>query len=139
MRLRDRKACFAAIVLAIAYLAIILMGLSLLAELLGFHRPRPISPFLRILLLLNSGFLIWRLMMKFYFVFALYGLREAFLSIPRTIVANLINIMAVWRAFSQYISQLAGNPAQWEKTHHFYPDAQDIKQLRPQYTAGDRS
>ena len=139
MRLRDRKACFAAIVLAIAYLAIILMGLSLLAELLGFHRPRPISPFLRILLFLNSGFLIWRLLMKFYFVFALYGLREALLSIPRTIVANLINIMAVWRAFSQYISQLAGNPTQWEKTHHFYPDAQDIKQLRPQYTAGDRS
>jgi len=76
--------------------------------------------------------------MKCYFVFGLYGLREAFLSIPRTIVANMINIMAVWRALSQYVDQLAGQPARWEKTSHFYPDEGNIKQLRPQYAAGDR-
>lgn len=138
MRLRDRKASFAAIVLAIAYVAVILMGILLLAELIGVYHPQSVSQFLKILLFFNGGFLLWRLLMKFYFVFALYGLREAFLSIPRTIVANLINIMAVWRALSQYIDQLAGRPANWEKTSHFYPDAQNIKQLRPQYSARDR-
>lgn len=138
MRLRDRKASFAAIVLAIAYVAVILMGILLLAELIGIYRLQPVSPFLRILLFLNGGFLMWRLLMKCYFVFALYGLREAILSIPRTIVANLINIMAVWRALRQYIDQLAGHPAYWEKTNHFYPDVQNIKQLRPQYSAGER-
>lgn len=138
MRLRDRKASFAAIVLAIAYVAVILMGILLLAELIGVYHPQPISQFLKTLLFFNGGFLLWRLLMKCYFVFALYGLREAFLSIPRTIVANLINIMAVWRALSQYIDQLAGRPANWEKTSHFYPDARNIKQLRPQYSARDR-
>ncbi|MFT5330992.1 MAG: adsorption protein B [Parasphingorhabdus sp.] len=138
MRLRDRKASFAAIVLAIAYIAIILIGILLFAQLIGSYRLQPVSSFLRILLFLNGGFLLWRLVMKFYFVFTLYGLPEAILSIPRTIVANLINIMAVWRALSQYVDQLAGHPAHWEKTSHFYPDAQNIKQLRPQYSADDR-
>jgi len=138
MRLRDRKASFAAIVLAIAYIAVILMGLLLLAGMTGLYRLQPVSPFLRIMLCLNGGFLIWRLLMKFYFVFALYGLHEAILSIPRTIVANLINIMAVWRALSQYVGQLGGRPAQWDKTNHFYPDARNIKQLRPPSSAGGR-
>ena len=138
MRLRDRKASFAAIVLAIAYIAIILTGILLFAQLIGSYRLQPVSSFLRILLFLNGGFLLWRLVMKFYFVFTLYGLPEAVLSIPRTIVANLINIMAVWRALSQYVDQLAGHPAHWEKTSHFYPDARNIKQLRPQYSADDR-
>jgi len=137
MRLRDRKASFAAIIIAIAYIAIILMGLLLLAELTGIYRPEPMSRSLAILLFLNLGFLMWRLLMKFCFVFSLYGLREAFLSIPRTIVANLINIMAVWRALSQYVGQLAGQPARWEKTSHFYPDAGEVQQLRPQSFAGD--
>tara|TARA_R110000868_G_scaffold44953_2_gene149610 strand:+ start:3355 stop:4788 length:1434 start_codon:yes stop_codon:yes gene_type:complete len=138
MRLRDRKASFAAIVLAIAYIAIILTGILLFAQLIGSYRLQPVSSFLGILLFLNGGFLLWRLVMKFYFVFTLYGLPEAVLSIPRTIVANLINIMAVWRALSQYVDQLAGHPAHWEKTSHFYPDARNIKQLRPQYSADDR-
>ncbi len=138
MRLRDRKASFAALVLAIAYIAFLLIGILSLAELIGVYRLRPVSQLLTILLCINGGCLAWRLLMKFYFVFALYGLREAFLSIPRTIVANLINIMAVWRALSQYIDQLAGHPANWQKTDHFYPDAQNIKQLRPHRYAGDR-
>ncbi len=138
MRLRDRKASFAAIIVAIAYVAVILMGILAFADLIGMYRPRPVSGFLEILLILNLGFLLWRLAMKFYFVFSLYGLREAFLSIPRTVVANLINIMAVWRALSQYIGQLTGQPARWEKTSHFYPDAKDVQRLRPQASTGGR-
>tara|TARA_R110002110_G_scaffold2077_6_gene9461 strand:+ start:599 stop:2032 length:1434 start_codon:yes stop_codon:yes gene_type:complete len=138
MRLRDRKASFAAIVLAIAYVAILLTGLLLLVDGTGSYRLQPVSPFLKFLLYLNGGFLLWRLMMKASFVFALYGLREAILSIPRTAVANLINIMAVWRALSQYVRQLAGRPAQWEKTRHFYPEAQNVKRLRPRHSAEER-
>jgi len=138
MRLRDRKASFAAIVLAIAYIAILLTGLLLLAEMVGSYRLQPVPRFLKITLWLNGGFLLWRLMMKAYFVFSLYGLREAMLSIPRTVVANMINIMAVWRALRQYVGQLAGQPARWEKTSHFYPDAGNVKQLRPRYSPEDR-
>ncbi len=138
MRLRDRKASFAAIALAIAYIAIILTGLLLLAEWVGSYRLQPVSQFLKILLFVNGGFLLWRLMVKACFVFSLYGLREAILSIPRTVVANLINIMAVWRALTHYVGELAGQPARWEKTSHFYPEARNVKQLRPQYSAEDQ-
>lgn len=138
MRLRDRKASLAAIVLAIAYVAVILTGVLLLAELLGVYRLRPLSKFLQILLVINAAFLIWRLFLKGCFVFALYGLREAFLSVPRTVVANMINIMAAWRAIGHYVNQLAGHPVQWEKTRHFHPEADQIQQLRPNHSVVQR-
>ncbi|WP_417620160.1 glycosyl transferase family protein [Parasphingorhabdus sp.] len=139
MRLRDRKASFAAIVLAIAYVAIILTGVLLLAELFGACRLQPVSESLELLLFVNAGFLTWRLLMKGYFVFALYGFREALLSLPRTIVGNLINILAAWRAIGHYLDQLSGRPANWEKTRHFYPETEHVQQLRPNNAIGKRN
>ena len=130
MRLRDRKASLAAIVLALAYAAIVLTGILGLAEISGLYQPEPISTFLRTMLLINAAFLSWRLLIKGYFVFALYGLREALISAPRTFVANIINIMAARRAIAQYLHGLAGSPAKWEKTTHFYPDFKDVEHLR---------
>ncbi len=139
MRLRDRKATMAAIVLAIAYVAVILTAILLLAEMLDVYRLQPVSEFLKILLFVNAGSLMWRQMLKSCFVFALYGLREALLSMPRTVVANLINILAAWRAIGHYINQLVGHPVNWEKTAHFYPDAEDVQKLRPNLSVGQRS
>ena len=139
MRLRDRKASLAAIVLAIAYIAVILTGLLLLTELFGVYKLQPVSEPLKMLLVVNAGFLMWRLLLKCYFVFALYGLREALLSMPRTIVANVINILAAWRAIGHYVHQLAGHPVNWEKTRHFYPETEQIQQLRSNYSVGKRS
>ncbi len=138
MRLRDRKASLAAIVLAIAYAVAILTGGLLLADQFGLYKVEPVSGFLRTLLLVNAGFLMWRLLLKSYFVFALYGLREALLSIPRTIVANVINILAAWRAIGHYVEQLAGHPVNWEKTHHFYPETGEIQQLRSGHSMAER-
>lgn len=138
MRLRDRKATIAAMVLAIAYMAVILTAILLVAEMLGFYRLQPVSEFLGILLVINAGALIWRQLLKSCFVFALYGLREALLSIPRTVVANIINIMAAWRAIGHYTSQLVGDPVNWEKTAHFFPHANDVQELRPKFSVGER-
>ncbi len=138
MRLRDRKASVAAIVLAIAYVAVILTGILLLAQILAAYQIQPVSRFLAILLVMNAAFLTWRLLLKGYFVFSLYGFREALLSIPRTIVANVINILAAWRAIGHYLDQLSGQPANWEKTRHFYPEAQNIQQLRSNTSIGNR-
>ena len=139
MRLRDRKATIAAMVLAIAYMAVILTAILLVAELLGFYRLQPVSEFLGILLVINAGALIWRQLLKSCFVFALYGLREALLSMPRTVVANIINIMAAWRAIGHYTRQLVGDPVNWEKTAHFFPDANDVQVLRPKFSVGERN
>ena len=139
MRLRDRKTTIAAMVLAIAYMAVILTAILLVAELLGFYRLQPVSEFLGILLVINAGALIWRQLLKSCFVFALYGLREALLSMPRTVVANIINIMAAWRAIGHYTRQLVGDPVNWEKTAHFFPDANDVQELRPKFSVGERN
>jgi bacteriophage N4 adsorption protein B len=139
MRLRDRKATIAAMVLAIAYMAVILTAIMLVAEMLGFYQLQPVSEFLGILLVINAGALIWRQLLKSCFVFALYGLREALLSMPRTVVANIINIMAAWRAIGHYTRQLVGDPVNWEKTAHFFPDANDVQELRPKFSVGERN
>lgn len=131
MRLRDRKASFAAIILALAYVAILLTGCLYITGLTGIYQPNPISGFLKTMLVFNAAFLVWRLGIKGYFVFALYGLREALLSVPRTFIANVINILAAKRALIQYLQILAGAPARWEKTSHFLPDMADVEQLKP--------
>ncbi|MEO9599767.1 glycosyl transferase family protein [Parasphingorhabdus sp.] len=138
MRLRDRKASFSAIVLAIAYAAAVLTLILLLADLSGVYQLQPVSEFLQTSLWINTGFLAWRLMVKSYFVFILYGLREALLSIPRTAVANFINILAAWRAIGHYVDQLAGRPTNWEKTRHFYPDSDNVRELKPNYPFSER-
>ncbi len=130
MRLRDRKASFAAIILALAYIAILLTGLLYVVGLTGFYQPGPVSGLLKTMLAFNALFLLWRLAIKGYFVFALYGLREALLSVPRTFVANMINILAAKRALVQYLQILSGAPARWEKTNHFHPDTANVKRLR---------
>ena len=130
MRLRDRKASLAATVLALGYLAVILTGLLMAAQIAGIYSIQPLSGFLTALLFANLGFLAWRLLFKAYFVFRLYGLREALLSIPRTVVANLINIMAAWRALGKYTRQLSGGQIEWDKTTHFLPDVDAVQELR---------
>lgn len=130
MRLRDRKASLAAIVLALAYVAIILTGVIEALRLTGVYQPEPLSGFLKNMLLINAIFLAWRIAMKAYFVFTLYGLTEAIVSVPRTIVANIINIMAARRAIILYLRSLKGSPILWDKTMHFHPDYRDVRQLR---------
>lgn len=131
MRYRDRKASFAAFVLAIAYFAICLTGFLYILELSDVYQPSPISDLLKAMLVINAFFLSWRLAFKGCFVFSLYGLREACLSVPRTFIANIINILAARRALFQYLKSLTGVPPKWEKTDHFHPEAMDVRQLRP--------
>lgn len=131
MRLRDRKASFSAIILALTYAAIILSGLLYFIGLTGLYQPDPLSPLLKMMLYFNALFLFWRMGIRAYLVFTLYGVKEAFLSVPRTFVANIINIMAARRAFIQYLKILSGAPLRWEKTEHFHPDIGGVKHLRP--------
>ena len=131
MRLRDRKASFSAIVLAVAYAALLLTGLLYGITLTGLYQFAPISPVLKTMLFFNALFLLWRLLIRAYLVFVLYGMREALLSVPRTFVANIINILAAKRAIFFYLKTLAGAPLRWEKTDHFHPDMAKIERLRP--------
>lgn len=123
MLLQDRKSMFAAIVLVAAYLCIVLKALLTIAESQGVYRPAPVPQILISLLWLNVAFLLWRLAVRAGFVAAIYGPKEAILSIPRSFISNIIAIMAARRATIAYIRHCLGAPLTWDKTvHHVVPE-----------------
>lgn len=124
MRLRDRRAALAALVLLAAYLGLAL-GLSVwVIEGLWLTPARPLPPFLTGLLALNAALLVWRLFMRACFVAEAYGPVEAARSVPRTFIANVIQMSAAWRALLTYVKHLRGEKLVWDKTAHRFPDTQ---------------
>ncbi len=124
MLLQDRKSIFGMIVLAVAYLSILLTAMLQLADALGIFQPTAFPPLLISLLWLNLALLTWRLAVRASFVAAIYGPSEALLSIPRSIISNIIAMMAARRACVKYIKYCFGAPLTWDKTmHHDIPDA----------------
>jgi bacteriophage N4 adsorption protein B len=118
MRLRDRRAVLAAIVLTAAYICIALTAMLVLAEKAGLYQTPPFDPMLVTLLWVNALMLLWRLLVRAAFVGRLYGWRQALLSMPRTIIANIIAIMAARRACTAYVRHLFGRKLEWDKTSH---------------------
>jgi adsorption protein B len=118
MRLRDRKAVFAAIVLAAAYVCVLLTALLMLVDLADLFNPAAIDPVLVKLLAANALILLWRITVRAYFVRQVEGWRQALLSIPRTLIANIISIIAARRAVTGYTGHLLGKALNWDKTSH---------------------
>ena len=121
MRVRDRRAAIAALVLFAAYLALVLWGVLLLASRLGFAVPLAPSPFIQALLWVNFASMIWRMAMRSIFVGGSYGWLYGIGAIPRTILANFIAMMAARRAVFLYLNSLVGKPLVWDKTQHRFP------------------
>ena len=122
MRARDRQSILAAIVLAAAYLALLLWAALFAAERLGGWAMRPFGPVLTLLIAINSALLLWRLAMRFGFSTAAYGWREGLRAVPRTITGNIIAMMAARRALVRYLAIRRTGSAAWDKTDHAFPD-----------------
>lgn len=118
MRLRDRRAILAALVLSCAYLALVLGAVLAVGHAFGLWNPAPLSPLLIILLKINLGFLLWRLAMRFAFTAAQHGFLQGLVSVPRMFVGNIIAILAARRALFAYIASLFGKDLTWDKTDH---------------------
>lgn len=126
MRLRDRRAALAALILAAAYLGLLFGTLALLTGwCIGAPQP-PAPPVLGWLLELNFVLLIWRLIVRMAFVSQSYGAIEALRSVPRTVVGNVIAMAAAQRAVFTYVRHLRGAPLHWDKTVHLFPDESAI-------------
>ena len=121
MRMRDRRGPLAALLLVAGYAAAILWAQLGIASGLGAPVEFQVSPALAFLLQLNLVLLAWRLLVRFCFVTSAYGLAEGLRSLPRTVVGNVIAILAVRRAVALH---LAGGPPQWDKTAHMFPPAE---------------
>lgn len=118
MRLRDRQAPLAALVLAAGYLALLLYALLLPSG----RQPGPFSPLFLALAAINSLLLLWRLAMRFGFVAATYGWREGVRSLPRVVVSNIVSMLAARRALARYLRLLRTGSVAWGKTAHAFPD-----------------
>ena len=118
MRLRDRRGPLTALVLAVAYLAIVLWGVLLLAEAAGWHEPAPLGRGLGLLLWINLASFVWRAAVRAAFTARAYGWGEGLRSIVRLPFANVIAIMAGRRATAAYLRSLMGGAVTWEKTVH---------------------
>lgn len=126
---RDRKALVNALVIVIAYLASLAYGGAMLARMVVVDA-RALPPIvepdsaLHLLLLLTTGLLAWRLGMRALFSGAQNGWAEGLRSIPRALVANVINMLAAFRAIGVYVRLVGGKDRlRWDKTRHRFPDA----------------
>lgn len=123
MRLRDRRGPLTALVLAIAYLLLVLSGLVWVLAMAGIVTPPVVSPLLRVVLLLNLASLVWRIGMRFWFTAREYGWVEGVRAVARIPVANIVAIMAGRRAFLAYLRTLRGERVRWDKTDHWHHPA----------------
>jgi len=123
MRLRDRRAVLAALVLLAAYAGLLLTPFLWAAQAVGLLAPQPWSPLLVGLLWINGVFFLWRLVVRMVFVWQAYGPWEALRSIPRTFIANIIAMAAARRAMVLYVRHLRGARLAWDKTAHRFPDS----------------
>ncbi|MFV0623844.1 glycosyl transferase family protein [Sphingomonas sp. ac-8] len=122
MRMRDRRTILAVPVLAAAYLALVGWGVSEAAHLLAGTARADATPAMRLLLMVNTALLGWRMAVRAHFVGTRYGWREGARSMPRSIIANIIALLAARRAMLRYLAMLRGAELRWDKTAHHFPD-----------------
>lgn len=121
MRARDRRAPLSMLVLCACYGALLTWGAATIAHRLTGIAVAPTSWWTVLLLRVNAGLLAWRMAMRALFTHRAYGWREAWRSVPRLLVGNLIALLAARRALWCYVRLLAGAGACWDKTTHAFP------------------
>ncbi|GMM93358.1 glycosyl transferase family protein [Qipengyuania sp. MTN3-11] len=118
MQMRDRRGPLAAMLLGLAYVLVILSGAQIALAAIGIVPSIRLSPLLETVLFLNLAALAWRALMRSCFTARDFGWREGLFAIPRTLVSNVIAIIAGRRAIAAYLRTLMGEPVRWEKTEH---------------------
>lgn len=122
MALRDRRGPLAAMVLASSYLLVLVELLLATIRVGGVGTNPTASPALHAILAVCLVSLVWRCIMRFLFTAREYGLVEGARAIMRIPVANLVAIVAGYRALANYLRTLRGAAVHWEKTaHHLHP------------------
>ena len=122
MRLHDRRAPLAALVLLAAYGVLALSAVMAIGLALGVPMPA-YPPIVSQLLSLCSVLLVWRLAVRCFFVTRAYGWAEGLRAVPRAVIGNVIAIVAARRAFGIYLRARRQGSVWWDKTAHQFPDA----------------
>ena len=127
---RDRKAMVMAPAAALAYVLAANFALIMTfgsTELKNDLDSTLSTPQFAAVLLLNLAFMANRAFQRAYFVGRYYGARQGLLALVRMPVNNLINFLAVMRAWRLFVAHLfTGKKLAWDKTAHVYPDAAQL-------------
>jgi bacteriophage N4 adsorption protein B len=117
MLLRDRRAPLAALVLTIAYVLLAIEAVLIASDMPvgGFVRADSWIWICAVFLMFS---ILWRSVWRAAFVAREYGWCEAGFAVLRIPVANVIGIMAGWRALAAYCGNLRGAALRWDKTTH---------------------
>ncbi|GAB2895580.1 glycosyl transferase family protein [Paraburkholderia jirisanensis] len=134
--LRDRKGVVTSFVGMIGYLLVIQFVLFALGSLLDltpdlFPSPFIDSTLMHVLLSANFVALALRVVQRVIFTTKLYGWEHGVLSIPRLVVTNFINFLAVTRAWRLFLVHVVtGKRLAWDKTAHDFPSASGLRNTR---------
>jgi adsorption protein B len=137
MLYRDRKGVVTAIVNVLAYVVVVGFSAVLLLQWLGsgYRYPPLVEPgsVLWWLLLVATFFMVWRVLIRIYFVGRIYGWRHAVPVPVRLVWANLINFAAAVRAIRLFVRHLVtGVAIAWDATDHTYPKEEELLAYRSQ-------
>ena len=135
MLFRDRKGVVTAIANVLAYVVVVGFVFVLLWSALGpgYRYPPLVEPgsLLWGMLLVVTFFMVWRALVRMYFVNRVYGWRQALLVPPRLVWGNLINFVAASRAIWIYGRHLVTKePIAWDATAHSYPQEEELRTYR---------
>jgi adsorption protein B len=118
MALRDRRGPLTALVLAAAYLLVVVEAVLVFARMLGWNGQMATSTTLRVMVLACFVSFVWRAAWRFAFTASEYGVAEGLRAVLRIPLANIIAIMSGRRALAAYLRTLVGGLVSWEKTSH---------------------
>lgn len=122
---RDRKvligniANFAGYVLVFLTLGVWLVRWHVIGD-TRFPNVVPRGSLLEVMLIITLAIMVIQLAVRMACTFAVYGLWQALLSLPRAVWGNVINFLATTRAMVLFFKskRRGGEPIPWEKTHH---------------------
>jgi adsorption protein B len=85
----------------------------------------------RTLIYVNAFFLAIRAAHRMYFTTVLYGWEHGLMALPRMVIGNFVNAMAVSRAWRLFLSYLfRGKKLVWDKTMHEFPTGAQLARKR---------
>ncbi|RYF44165.1 MAG: glycosyl transferase family protein [Comamonadaceae bacterium] len=134
--LHDRKGVVTSFVSIFAYLLVIQFVLFHVGLATGWWQAYFPSlfgenSFWRNLIYVNAVFLAIRAAHRVYFTTVLYGWGHGLMSLPRMVVGNFVNCMAVARAWRLYLAYLfRGKRLVWDKTMHEFPTGSQLARKR---------
>lgn len=131
MALRDRRGPLTALVLASAYLLLLVEGVIGLARQFGYSAPPTATPLLEAMLSVCFFSLVWRAAFRCLLTAREYGWAEGLLAVVRIPIANFIAIMAGRGALAAYVRVLLGGQVRWDKTVHDRHPAAQLAEAHP--------